>query len=246
MQSLQFGAMYPSRVSKVVTICGTSKTSPGTMAVRLLQREVIALTGGDATGFKLAKKLATLYYRSPEDINGKCDWYPRQQKAGEETRVIGDDDGVVCKTGAEEGSDEEVQHDGRKGQTEDSSSTPAAKGAAATTSNDETAQRSFDSGKTKKSGKDRTDLPTFRTVDGHEEYSFDIQNYLEHVAQSSLGYNPDCYLNLSTCMDLMELGSFVEVPGNFGGRKCQYRKKSAFDRITADVLVMGVKQVGRF
>ena len=58
MQSLQFSAMYPKRVQKVATICGTSKTSPGTMAVRLLQREVIALTGGDATGFKLAKKLA--------------------------------------------------------------------------------------------------------------------------------------------------------------------------------------------
>lgn len=82
---------------QVVTICGTAKTSPGTMAVRLLQREVISVMGGDPRGFKLAKKLATLYYRSPADINGKCDWYPRNPNAPAieaDSSAIADSDGV--------------------------------------------------------------------------------------------------------------------------------------------------------
>lgn len=73
---------------------------------------------------------------------------------------------------------------------------------------------------------------------------------MRHIAHKSLGYDVNCYLNLSTCMDKMELGSFIKTPASPSDlpkdqphtKLCEYRKHSAFKRVTADVLIMGVKQ----
>ena len=192
MQSIQFGSMYPKRAEKVVSICGTAKTTPATMAVRMLQREVIALSGGDAAGFMLAKKLATVFYRSAEDINKKCEWYPVEKGKNDGTSIA-DSDGVASTAGVVKPKLDE-------------------------------------------------DSNLFKSVDGKEDYYFDVQKYLGHVAEKALGYDPNCYLNLSTCMDLMELGSYVKVDGEVEGKKCMHRKQMAFSRIESDVLVMGVKQ----
>ena len=191
MQSLQFAAMYPHRVEKVATICGTSKTSPATMSVRMLQREAIALA--DAAGFPkrgqaLAKKIATLYYRSTEDINEKCDWYSTRKPDRNDAR------------GNSDSSDEPLPY-------------------------------------------------------------FEIEKYMNHVAEKSLDYDLNCYLNLSTCMDMMDLGAMIDTSdinnaddlavrtnGEYT-QLCEFRKASAFDRLadnaagrSPDMMVMGVKQ----
>ncbi|KAJ7180340.1 Alpha/Beta hydrolase protein [Mycena crocata] len=75
MQSLAAGWMHPERVGKIVSISGTARSSPASVAMRYAQRSVLMADPNwnngfyyDAlpphTGMKLARQIATITYRS--------------------------------------------------------------------------------------------------------------------------------------------------------------------------------------
>ncbi|KIK79690.1 hypothetical protein PAXRUDRAFT_833977 [Paxillus rubicundulus Ve08.2h10] len=75
MQSLAAGWLFPERVSKIVSISGTARSSPGSIAMRHAQRSVLMADPNwnkgfyyddlpPHTGMKLARQIATITYRS--------------------------------------------------------------------------------------------------------------------------------------------------------------------------------------
>ncbi|KAF7332121.1 Homoserine o-acetyltransferase [Mycena kentingensis (nom. inval.)] len=75
MQSLAAGWLHPERVGKIVSISGTARSSPSSVAMRYSQRSVLMADpnwnngfyyGGlpPHTGMKLARQIATITYRS--------------------------------------------------------------------------------------------------------------------------------------------------------------------------------------
>ncbi|TDL29680.1 homoserine acetyltransferase [Rickenella mellea] len=75
MQSLAAGWLYPDRVGKIVSISGTARTSPSSIALRFAQRAVLMADPNwkngfyydslpPHTGMKLARQIATITYRS--------------------------------------------------------------------------------------------------------------------------------------------------------------------------------------
>ncbi|KAJ7274330.1 Alpha/Beta hydrolase protein [Mycena haematopus] len=75
MQSLAAGRLHPERVGKVVSISGTARSTPSSIAMRYAQRSVLMADPNwnngfyyDAlpphTGMKLARQIATITYRS--------------------------------------------------------------------------------------------------------------------------------------------------------------------------------------
>jgi homoserine O-acetyltransferase len=68
---LQFAARYPTRLHKLIAIAGAHRPHPYASALRALQRKVVALGQlqcADALGLSLARQLAMLTYRSPEEF----------------------------------------------------------------------------------------------------------------------------------------------------------------------------------
>ncbi|KAJ7490349.1 Alpha/Beta hydrolase protein [Mycena galericulata] len=75
MQSLAAGWLHPERVGKVVSISGTARSSPSSVAMRYAQRSVLMADPNwnngfyygampPHTGMKLARQIATITYRS--------------------------------------------------------------------------------------------------------------------------------------------------------------------------------------
>ncbi|KAI0306822.1 Alpha/Beta hydrolase protein [Multifurca ochricompacta] len=75
MQSLAAGWMFPERIGKVVSISGTARSSPSSIAMRFAQRSVLMADPNwnegfyyeglpPHTGLKLARQIATITYRS--------------------------------------------------------------------------------------------------------------------------------------------------------------------------------------
>ncbi|KAF9006527.1 Alpha/Beta hydrolase protein [Cyathus striatus] len=75
MQSLAAGWLHPERVGKIVSISGTARSSPSSVAMRFAQRSVLMADPNwnngfyydglpPHTGMKLARQIATITYRS--------------------------------------------------------------------------------------------------------------------------------------------------------------------------------------
>ena len=76
MVGLQFAALHPSRLRHVVAISGVHRAHPYASAWRALQRRAVALGAlqcDDNHGLALARQLAILSYRSPEEFDGRFD-----------------------------------------------------------------------------------------------------------------------------------------------------------------------------
>lgn len=72
MVGLQFAALHPARVGRLVAISGTHRAHPYSSALRALQRRAVALGAlqCDAVdGLVLARQLAMLSYRTPEEFD---------------------------------------------------------------------------------------------------------------------------------------------------------------------------------
>ncbi len=68
---LQFAARYPTRLQKLVAISGAHRPHPYASALRALQRKVVALGQlqcADELGLSIARQLAMLTYRTPEEF----------------------------------------------------------------------------------------------------------------------------------------------------------------------------------
>lgn len=68
---LQFAARHPTRLQRLVAISGAHRPHPYASALRALQRKVVALGQlqcADALGLSIARQLAMLTYRTPEEF----------------------------------------------------------------------------------------------------------------------------------------------------------------------------------
>ena len=76
MVGLQFAARYPSRLRQLVAISGCHRPHPYASAWRALQRKVVALGQlqcDETHGLSLARQLAMLSYRTPEEFGERFD-----------------------------------------------------------------------------------------------------------------------------------------------------------------------------
>lgn len=72
MVGLQFAALHPARVGRLVAISGTHRAHPYSSALRALQRRAVALGALQCDvvdGLVLARQLALLSYRTPEEFD---------------------------------------------------------------------------------------------------------------------------------------------------------------------------------
>ena len=74
MVGLQFSARHPARLAQLVAISGTHRSHPYSSACRALQRRVVALGAlqcDERDGLALARQLAILGYRTPEEFDAR-------------------------------------------------------------------------------------------------------------------------------------------------------------------------------
>jgi homoserine O-acetyltransferase len=74
MVGLQFAARHPGRLSRLVAISGTHRAHPYASACRALQRRAVALGAlqcDERDGLALARQLAILGYRTPEEFDAR-------------------------------------------------------------------------------------------------------------------------------------------------------------------------------
>jgi homoserine O-acetyltransferase len=92
MQVLQFAANFPSRYDVFFACATTANTSPGTVALRSVQRAAVrndpAFRGGEyevnpTAGMGIARMFGTPPYRSPFEFNNRFDWAPTVMESGE-------------------------------------------------------------------------------------------------------------------------------------------------------------------
>jgi len=85
MQSIQFAALYPEMYDRFVSVASTAHTSPGTVALRSVQRNAVRcdpdFNGGNyevnpTMGMGIARMFGTICYRSPTEFDQRFDWYP--------------------------------------------------------------------------------------------------------------------------------------------------------------------------
>ncbi|KAG2156274.1 homoserine acetyltransferase [Suillus clintonianus] len=94
MQSLAAGWLFPDRVGKIVSISGTARSSPGSIAMRHAQRSVLMADPNwnngfyyddlpPHTGMKLARQIATITYRSGPEWDQRFGRKLRELKDGQ-------------------------------------------------------------------------------------------------------------------------------------------------------------------
>lgn len=74
MVGLQFAARHPARVARLVAISGTHRAHPHASAFRALQRRALALGAlqcDEHGGLALARQIAILGYRTPEEFDAR-------------------------------------------------------------------------------------------------------------------------------------------------------------------------------
>lgn len=88
MQTLQFAALCPKQLDRVVSIAATGKTTPGTVAYRRVGRLAIMMDPdykngryeigkGPMRGLAVARELGMITYRSRDEFNNRFEWKPR-------------------------------------------------------------------------------------------------------------------------------------------------------------------------
>eukprot|EP01090_Pellita_catalonica_P018127 TRINITY_DN5721_c0_g1_i2.p1 TRINITY_DN5721_c0_g1~~TRINITY_DN5721_c0_g1_i2.p1 ORF type:complete len:391 (+),score=39.50 TRINITY_DN5721_c0_g1_i2:538-1710(+) len=93
--ALSLCSAYPDLAQKLVAISCTGKSSPGTVALRAVQRAAVMadedFMQGDyhlhgklpMRGMKVARQMGMITYRSRAEFNQRFDWDPQQQDTGE-------------------------------------------------------------------------------------------------------------------------------------------------------------------
>lgn len=87
MQVLQFAANFPDKYERFVSIAATAHTSPGTVALRSVQRAAVMADDhymdgfyppgeGPVKGMAIARMFGTICYRSQDEFDERFDWYP--------------------------------------------------------------------------------------------------------------------------------------------------------------------------
>jgi homoserine O-acetyltransferase len=74
MQVLQFASEFPSAYERCVAVASTGHTSPGTVALRYVQRQAVLMD--EANGLRLARMIGTIGYRSRKEFDERFSWLP--------------------------------------------------------------------------------------------------------------------------------------------------------------------------
>ena len=90
MQALQFATLFPGRTDRVAALVSTGQTSPGSVALRRIQRQAIMsdpdwrngnyedaagpAARGPLAGLRLAREVGMLVYRSRQEFDRRFDW----------------------------------------------------------------------------------------------------------------------------------------------------------------------------
>lgn len=93
MQALQFAANFPEKYERIASIASTAHTSPGTVALRSVQRAAVMtdpdymngyypLGKGPVKGMAIARMFGTICYRSHDEFDGRFNWYPTRDENG--------------------------------------------------------------------------------------------------------------------------------------------------------------------
>jgi homoserine O-acetyltransferase/O-succinyltransferase len=93
MQVLQFASLFPSKVNRIAALVSTGQTSPGSVALRRIQRQAIMADPdwregnyGDApgdkargplSGMRVAREMGMIVYRSRQEFDRRFDWAVR-------------------------------------------------------------------------------------------------------------------------------------------------------------------------
>lgn len=85
-KALEFAAQFPHRLNRLVAISCTPQTTPGTVALRHIQRHAILAdaaynngeykAGSVLAGMKIARELGMACYRSREEFDARFQWQP--------------------------------------------------------------------------------------------------------------------------------------------------------------------------
>lgn len=92
MVGMHFASLYPARLGGLLAISAAGASHPFSSANRALQRRALALgeaAGDPAAGVKLARSLAMLTYRTPEEFGDR--FAGQVQVSGETVRVPAED-----------------------------------------------------------------------------------------------------------------------------------------------------------
>ena len=84
MVALAFAERFPDRVDRLVVISAADRTHPRSTAWRVVQRRVVRLgleTGEERQGLCLARALAMIGYRTPEELERRFDGEPEKTPA---------------------------------------------------------------------------------------------------------------------------------------------------------------------
>jgi homoserine O-acetyltransferase len=94
MVGLAFAARHPARLARLLAISGADRPHPFASAWRGVQRKIVALGGGSGDALALARQLAMLSYRTPEEFAARFD--APVALAGDRARAASDDYLEAC------------------------------------------------------------------------------------------------------------------------------------------------------
>ena len=72
MQALHFASEYPSMYDRCTAIASTGHTSPGTVALRFVQRSAVMMNPKE--GLRIARMIGTIGYRSRQEFDERFSW----------------------------------------------------------------------------------------------------------------------------------------------------------------------------
>lgn len=90
MQVLQFSSLFPDKVDRIAVLVSTGRTSPGSVALRRIQRQAILSdpdwksgdyadepgekSRGPLNGLRVAREMGMIVYRSRQEFDRRFDW----------------------------------------------------------------------------------------------------------------------------------------------------------------------------
>jgi homoserine O-acetyltransferase len=99
MQALMFSRMFPALFDRCIAMCCTGWTSPSTVALRSVQRDIVMMDPnfmngnyrpgkGPLQGLGVARKVGTIAYRSRDEFDSRFEWKADKENRWEVERYL--------------------------------------------------------------------------------------------------------------------------------------------------------------
>lgn len=199
MQALCFATLFPHRVRLCAALCSTHQTSPTTQALRAVQRALVESDPcwhhgeytdghGPLLGLGLARAMGTIFYRSREEFDARFLNKP-----------------TLRSNAAPPSSPSSPTTTSAHHHSLSSRLTPLASLPKCSDASHHHHQHHQHPGDSASSHSTSVASPWTATV--AEPVEFDVERYLAHAARKFTGrYDANCWLLLSRCLDLQDVG----------------------------------------